>query len=330
MHSEGHAFQLAKHEMNPFASNATSPWSQWDGPVGLPTPTRPGHSTSHANLRLKRHLSFLGSLGNLVLQCGNSLEQVFSGLVHLLPLACQSPEDCCARAIVHDQCFSTPNWRGSPWIAEADICSQKAPVGKLQLAYLAPHTEAENHPIPHDEHALLVFVGTLLGKTVERLEAIAQLQTTVEQLRVERSALEQANAALRGILDQIEEERKTTRRTVTTNVDSLVMPVVQALEAQATPQQRPLITILKSRLDELASPFADKLSRTFANLTPLEISLCRMIRDNLSTKEIAKIRHVSPSTVAHQREQIRRKLGIARTDTNLATYLRTRLPEAGP
>ncbi len=47
-----------------------------------------------------------------------------------------------------------------------------------------------------------------------------------------------------------------------------------------------------------------------------------MICDHLTTKEIARIRHVSPSTVARQREQIRKKLGIAGSDTNLATHLR--------
>jgi len=315
--------------MSSLASNEATPWSKWDGPAGPPPPTRPDRFTSHARLRLRRHLDFLEALGNLLIDCGYNLEQVFAGLVRLLPSTCQPPDDFCARAIVHGQCFSTPNWQESPWIAEVPICSQKAPVGKLQLAYLGPHPKAENHPIPHEERALLVFVGTLLGKTVERLEAIARLQATIEQLHSERSALEQANATLHAILDRIEEERKATRRTISASVDNLVMPVVQAIEAQAMPQQRPLLAILRSRLDELASPFADKLSRMFANLTPLEISLCRMIRDNLSTKEIAKIRHVSPSTVAHQREQIRRKLGIARTDTNLATYLRTRLPEAG-
>ena len=150
---------------------------------------------------------------------------------------------------------------------------------------------------------------------------LRRLRETVEQLHLERASPRKPTRRPR-ILDRIEDERKTTRRSITASIDKLVTPVVHAIESQAPAQMRPLITLLKQRLEEVASPFADNLSRAFASLTPLEISLCRMIRDNLTTKEIARIRHVSPSTVSHQREQIRRKLGIAGSDANLATYLR--------
>ena len=316
--------------MSPHVGNDALKGLKHNGPAASSTSARSRSYASRASRSPKQCVTFLESLGDVIIQHGHSLEQMLASLVNLLPSVCRSPESYCAQAIVRDRCFSTPNWSDSPWMAEAEIRSQGTSVGKLQLAHSAPRPNARKRSIPRDEYSILVFVAALMGKTVERLEAIAQLQKTVEYLRSEQTALEQTNAALQVILDRIEEERKTTYRTISANVDSLVMPVVQAIETQATSQQRPLLALLKSRLGEFASPFADKLSRAFANLTPLEISLCHMIRDNLSTKEIANIRHVSPSTVAHQREFIRRKLGIARTDTNLATYLRTKLPEAHP
>jgi DNA-binding CsgD family transcriptional regulator len=252
---------------------------------------------------------------------------MLEGLVRILPAAWQHPEICCARAILRGQVFATPNYRESPWMMEGEICVQGVPVCKLQVAYLAACPEADNGPFTHEERALLSFVAALLSKTVERLEAIQRLRETVEQLNLERGALQQANGALCAVLGRIEEERKATHRTIAASADKLVMPVIHALEAQVPPQIKPMVALLKTRLEEIASPFADNLSRTFASLTPLEISLCRMIRDNLTTKEIARIRHVSPSTVARQREQIRRKLGIVNSDANLATYLRTFLPE---
>jgi DNA-binding CsgD family transcriptional regulator len=46
-----------------------------------------------------------------------------------------------------------------------------------------------------------------------------------------------------------------------------------------------------------------------------------MIRNGLTSKEIAQMRGVSPATVSRHRERIRRKLGLTGSDTNLAGYL---------
>jgi len=299
--------------------------------LGTPLPhSRPGGGSYDTDRQWTRHCEFLESLGQLLVRDGHCLEQMLTGLVRLLPSAWQYPEVCAARVSVRDQVFVTPDFAESPWMLEDAICVQGAPVGKLQVVYLTARPKAAKGPFTHEERALLSFIVSLLSKTVQRLEAVERLHETVAQLNLERAALQQANAALCGILDRIEEERKATRRTISASADKLVMPVVHAIEAQVPPQLRPIVNLLKSRLEELTSPFADTLSRAFASLTPLEVSLCRMIRDNLTTKEIARIRHVSPSTVARQREQIRRKLGIACSDTTLATYLRTFLTAAAP
>jgi DNA-binding CsgD family transcriptional regulator len=46
-----------------------------------------------------------------------------------------------------------------------------------------------------------------------------------------------------------------------------------------------------------------------------------MIRNGLSTKEIAQLRCISAATVRRHRENIRRKLGLRNRKANLATYL---------
>lgn len=100
------------------------------------------------------------------------------------------------------------------------------------------------------------------------------------------------------------------------------MPVLRALEAEVPAQQKKYVALLKNHLDGLTSPFANRLSAAFAALTPVEIEICNMIRDGLTTKDVAQIRHVAPATVAKQRERIRKKLGVMGTETNLATHLR--------
>lgn len=157
-------------------------------PEASPPRSRPDRRSPDAAGGWKRHLEFLGALGQLVVQSGHSLEQMLEGLVRILPAAWRYPEICCARAILRGHVFATPNYRESPWMLEGEICVQGVPVCKLQVAYLAACPEADNGPFTHEERALLSLVAALLSKTVERLEAIQRLRETVEQLNLERGA----------------------------------------------------------------------------------------------------------------------------------------------
>jgi len=81
--------------------------------------------------------------------------------------------------------------------------------------------------------------------------------------------------------------------------------------------------MLTIQLEEMTSPFTRQLSFQFHSLTPSEIEISNMIRNGLRTKEIAEIRKISIATVNRHREHIRRKLNIANSDINLATYLQS-------
>ncbi len=52
-----------------------------------------------------------------------------------------------------------------------------------------------------------------------------------------------------------------------------------------------------------------------------------MIRSGMQTKEIARIRGVSPATISRHREHIRRKLNIANDAINLTTFLQSAASE---
>ena len=83
------------------------------------------------------------------------------------------------------------------------------------------------------------------------------------------------------------------------------------------------------RLEDIASPFINHLSEAHLSLTPTEVGICNMIRNGMRTKDIARIRGVSPATINRHREHIRRKLKIANSDINLMTYLQSSMWEKG-
>ena len=64
-------------------------------------------------------------------------------------------------------------------------------------------------------------------------------------------------------------------------------------------------------------------------LTPAEVAITTMIRNGLSTKEIAQLRCISGATVRRHRENIRRKLGLKNRKVNLVTYLQVSHAEQG-
>lgn len=162
-----------------------------------------------------------------------------------------------------------------------------------------------------------------LDRPDESSQGPLALQAMMEQLRAQHAALEQANAAVRTVLGRVEKDRSDVQTAIAANVEKVLMPLLHALEAEVPSLQKKTVALVRQNLEEITSAFTDKFSRKFAHLTPLEIRLCRMLRDDLSTKEIAQIRHVSPATVARQRERIRRKLGLTGSDVNLATFLRS-------
>jgi DNA-binding NarL/FixJ family response regulator len=139
--------------------------------------------------------------------------------------------------------------------------------------------------------------------------------------------LQQSNGALHGAIERATAEKRAAQEAIVANVDKVLMPLLSALDQELPTDQKKYVSLLRDNLAEITSPFADKLSRAFMSLTAVEIRICQMIRDGLSTKQIAEMRRVSPATVARQRERIRHKLGLIGTDANLATYLRTFLME---
>lgn len=73
--------------------------------------------------------------------------------------------------------------------------------------------------------------------------------------------------------------------------------------------------------DDLTSPFAHKLSSTYYNLTFREVEVANLVKEGKTNKEIAELLNISPRTVKFHRDNLRKKLGIRNTKTNLRSHL---------
>ena len=166
-----------------------------------------------------------------------------------------------------------------------------------------------------------------IGAIATRISADLELQETNQQLTLEREALQEANTTLRLVLARIEQEKQEIHQDIKTNIDKILIPIINALALQLPLSQKKYVEMLQTNLEEITSPFISKLSLSYHSMTPTEIAICNMIRTGMRTKEIAEMRNVSEATINRHRERIRRKLNLTNQAVNLTTFLQSSMWE---
>ncbi|MBM9616686.1 helix-turn-helix transcriptional regulator [Desulfobulbus rhabdoformis] len=143
-----------------------------------------------------------------------------------------------------------------------------------------------------------------------------------QALQAEKLKLEEANTALKVLLKQREADQQDLERKVLANVRQLIAPVVEQLAAQdLSPFSQELLATLQLRLAELTKPFLQRMTAIAAELTPQEIEVASLIREGKTSQDIADRMHLSITTINFHRRNLRRKLGLNKTGTNLQTFL---------
>ena len=155
-------------------------------------------------------------------------------------------------------------------------------------------------------------------RVVERTRELADLN---EQLRVEREALSQKNAAMRELITQINEGKRTLAESIQTNLQRITLPILDRLGTRLDEPGRNYLQMLRDSLDDILSPHLADLHKHHPYLTAHEIDLCNLIKSGLTCKEIAGMRGRSEQTILKQRKLIRKKLGLTDEKINLRNYL---------
>ncbi len=148
------------------------------------------------------------------------------------------------------------------------------------------------------------------------------LVTSERELREKSLNLQEANTALKVLLNHIQEEKQALQNTILENIRELVLPYIQKLKTlRPTEQQATLIGIVESNLENIVAPFVQKLTHAYASFTPTEIQVANLVRSGKTTKEIARLLNVSSGTIDSHRNSIRNKLGLGNKKINLRTHL---------
>lgn len=160
-------------------------------------------------------------------------------------------------------------------------------------------------------------------------EEITQLKLAEEalkeskiELEEQKKSLEEANIALKVLLRQREEDKSEMEQKVLGNIKELVFPYVEKLKrAPLRAKDKTNVAILENHLQDIISPFLQRLANVNILLTPQEMQVATLVKDGRSSKEISDILNVSETTVHFHRKNLRDKFGIKNTTTNLRSYL---------
>ena len=189
-----------------------------------------------------------------------------------------------------------------------------------------PHLRSE---IENEESIFTVLDITARKQAEEELENHRKdlerlVKKRTSELENKSKNLEELNVALKVLLQQREKDRDEVEAQVLANVKELVMPYIQKLKIRlGNKGGSDYVNILESNLTNIISPFSNKLSSKYLNLTSREIQIANLIKEGKTTKDCAQLLHISPGTVTFHRKNIRTKLKLQNKKSNLRSYLLT-------
>jgi DNA-binding NarL/FixJ family response regulator len=271
-----------------------------------------------------KELNCLYGIAQLAERHYDSLDELLTCLVDFLPLSWQYPEVTCARIVFDGKTYKGKNFKVTKWRQSSPILVYNEPQGEVAIFYIKERPPADEGPFLREERVMLDEIARRIAAIAVRMFAERNLQEMNRQLNLERAALQETNAALRTVLAKIEEDKQRIYKDLQSNVEKIVMPILQALALELPKPKRTYVDMLRTNLEEITSPFIRQLSQNHHHaLTPTEIGICNMIRNGLRTKDIAQLRGVCTATINHQRERIRQKLKLTNGEVNLTTYLQS-------
>ena len=164
----------------------------------------------------------------------------------------------------------------------------------------------------YDDITYLEELVDIVGKHVRQIRSLELLQN-------ERKALKDKNITLREVLAHMEGERLEIKRQIAEEVENNLIPIVGKLVKPNGTLNKTCYNILTSSLQALVSQSGS--SSIQGKLSPREIEICNLIKENKSSKEICEALNISQGTIRKHRESIRYKLGLTNSKINLKTYL---------
>jgi len=176
----------------------------------------------------------------------------------------------------------------------------------------------------YDENGKYLMSRASAFDNTERKKAEEALIKSERELRIKARNLLEVNTTMKVLLDTMEKDQEELKERFLTNVKAQVLPYLEKLKkTPLNDVQKGFIKTAEAYLDEIASPFVQKLTSNYLNLTKKEIQIAALIREGKTSKEIATLLNAKQRVIDFHRENIRKKLGLNNKKESLAILLRS-------
>ena len=167
-------------------------------------------------------------------------------------------------------------------------------------------------PINIDGEAAVIFI----------LQDITEQKRAENELKLFAENLEDANIALRVLMNRRDKDQKEFEEKLQININDLVIPYLKKLKmGNLDDRNKNYVNVLEKNLSDVLSPFMRDIQSLHKKLTPQEIQIVDLIRQGKNTKEIADMLNASVNTIATHRDNIRKKMNLKNSKINLRSHI---------
>lgn len=120
----------------------------------------------HALQERAKELNCLYRVGELLSQSERPVDEIFRGIVEVLPPGWQYPHDCQAQIIFEERVVQTPDYVLSPWMQKANLVVQGEVLGSVQVSYKREMPRSDEGPFLKEERKLIDTVAERISSAL--------------------------------------------------------------------------------------------------------------------------------------------------------------------
>ena len=138
---------------------------------------------AHALGERAKELNCLYSISSLMEEPGISFDEIFQGVINLVPPAWQYPEITCSRILLNRKEYKTKSFKETNWKQASDIITHGKRIGILEICYLEEKPKIDEGPFLKEERSLIHTITERLGRIIERIQTKEALRESEEKYR---------------------------------------------------------------------------------------------------------------------------------------------------
>ena len=167
-------------------------------------------------------------------------------------------------------------------------------------------------------------------RTIELMQASEEIKNENKELLNNKLELQSANQelvdinkALSVLARNIDKSKQEAEMTIAKTITSKITTIVEGLRKENNLDSlQSGLEILAAQVQTLTEDLMNGLN-LMVSLTPTEMQHATMIKNGLTSQDIANMLNISLHTAKTHRRNIRKKLNVRNSNTNLTSYLRS-------